>query len=471
MMEVNKMKRYLLAGIVFCVCFCDVGCAQRNADLTPMPAGLNIGGNPVDFTFAAENTVNAVVHIAAEMQQKSSLYDYFFQDPFFGFFAQPQTRVYQAYGSGVILTQDGYIVTNNHVVEGAAKIKITLNDKRIFEAFVVGTDERNDLALLKINAKNLHNIQYGNSDKVRLGEWVLAVGNPYNLTSTVTAGIVSAKARNLNILGGNTTVSSFIQTDAAVNSGNSGGALVNTAGELIGINAAIASNTGSFAGYSFAIPVNIVKKVVNDLTKYGRVQRVFLGASFSEMDGNKAEEMQLENAKGLQIFKIEPDKSADNAGLKEGDILLSINKQEVNSFSELKEILDQHIPGDEIICKLIRNQKEFEAKITLKNINGTTNIIRKEDKVALHKLGIETEPVNEQIKARYRVNNGLMVIKMKDGLLKSAGVQTNFIITSVDKRSVATEDDIERILEDKEGMVRVDGFYPNGYMYSYNIIM
>ncbi len=471
-MELNRMKKCLLIGIIITFCFCNVGCAQRNT--TPSntsSTGSGIRVNPVDFTYAAENTVNAVVHISAEMQQKSSLFDYFFQDPFFNFFGQPQTRVYQAYGSGVILTQDGYIVTNNHVVEGATKIKVTFNDKRVLDASLIGTDEKNDLALLKVNAKNLHNIEYGNSDEVKLGEWVLAVGNPYNLTSTVTAGIVSAKARNLNILGGNTSVSSFIQTDAAVNSGNSGGALVNTAGELVGINAAIASNTGSFAGYSFAIPVNIVKKVVNDLMKYGRVQRVFFGASFSEMDGNKAEEMHLENAKGIQIFKIEPNKSADKAGIKEGDILLSIDGHEVNSIPELKEILDQHLPGDVIACKLIRDKKEFETKVTLKNINGTTDIIRKGDKIALNKLGVDVEPINDQIKARYRVSNGLRVVNLKEGLLKSAGIKNDFTITAIDKRSVATEDDIERILEDKEGLVRIEGFYPNGYMYSYNVVM
>jgi Do/DeqQ family serine protease len=471
-MKYNSVNKYLLTGFIFCFCFCHAGCAQKTvtpSDNSSASAVTRV--NPVDFTYAAESTINAVIHISAEMQQKSSVFDFFYQDPFTNFFGQPQTRVYQAYGSGVILTEDGYIITNNHVVEGATKIKVTLNDKRTFEAVIVGTDEKNDLALLKVNAKNLHSIKYGNSDDVKLGEWVLAVGNPYNLTSTVTAGIVSAKARNLNILGGNTSVSSFIQTDAAVNSGNSGGALVNTTGELIGINAAIASNTGSFAGYSFAIPVNIVKKVVNDLMKYGRVQRVSFGASFSEMDGNKAENMHLNNAKGIQVFKIESNKSADNAGIKEGDVLLSIDKHEVNSFSELKEILDQHIPGDVIVCKIIRNQKELEIKVTLKNIAGTTDIIRKGDKVALQKLGIEVEPISDQIKARYGVNNGLRVLKIKDGLLKAAGVQNDFVITAIDKRSVATEDDVERVLEDKEGIVHIEGFYPNGYIYRYNIIM
>jgi Do/DeqQ family serine protease len=458
---------------IFTFCTSSTGCAQRNSDnqqqsvKTVKEAG-SIRVNPVDFTYAAENTVNTVVHIRTEMQQKSSLFDLFFGGN--SFFGQPQTRVYQAYGSGVIITEDGYIVTNNHVVEGAMKITVTLNDKREYEAELIGTDEKNDLALLKVNAKGLKTVPYGNSDDVRIGEWVLAVGNPFNLTSTVTAGIVSAKARNLNILGGNTSVSSFIQTDAAVNSGNSGGALVNTAGELIGINAAIASNTGSFAGYSFAIPVNIVKKVVDDLMRYGRVQRVFFGASFAEMDAKKADEMHLNNAKGLQVFKIEPNRSADKAGIKEGDILLSIDGHEVNSFSELKEILDQHVPGDVVLCKLIRNKKEFETKVTLKNIKGTTAVIRKDDKIALSKLGIDVEPINDQIKARYRVSNGLQITKIQDGLLKSAGLKDNFVITSIDKRSVANEEDVERILADKEGNVQIEGFYLSGYRGYYNVV-
>ena len=428
------------------------------------------GSSAVDFTFAAEITIDAVVHISAEMEQKSSLWDSFFADPFFNFFSQPQTRVYRTFGSGVIVEKDGYIVTNHHVIEGATKINVTLNDKRVFLAEVIGIDERNDLALLKIKANNLSAVQYGNSDKVRIGEWVLAVGNPYNLTSTVTAGIVSAKARNLNILGGNKSTS-FIQTDAAVNSGNSGGALVNLQGELIGINAAIASNTGSFAGYSFAIPVNVVKKVVNDLKNYGKVQRVFLGASFSEIDGKKADEMHLDLPKGLQIFQVQPNRAAAEAGIKKDDVLLSINGQSINSYSELKEILDQHIPGDTVLCHLSRNGKAYETKVILKNINGNTNIIRKTDKVALYRLGIEVEPIHEQAKMRYRVNNGLRVVKVKDGLLKKVGVQENFVITSIDKKQVAKEEDIETILGDKSGNVLIEGFYPNGYMYYYNVVM
>ena len=478
-MEFSMINKYFLTAVSLALCTSLTSCAQTtNDNQQPTTKNTNNRSKPVDFTYAAENTINAVVHISAEMQHKSSVYDLFFgnSDLFFGnnplwdLFGQPQTHTYQAYGSGVIITEDGYIVTNNHVVEGATKITVTSNDKREYEAEIIGTDEKNDLALLKVKASGLHTISYGNSDDVRIGEWVLAVGNPFNLTSTVTAGIVSAKARNLNILGGNTSVSSFIQTDAAVNSGNSGGALVNIDGELIGVNAAIASNTGSFAGYSFAIPVNIVKKVVNDLKKYGRVQRVSFGASFSEMDAKKADEMHLNNAKGIQFSKIEPDRAADKAGIKEGDILLAIDGHEVNSSSELKEILEQHVPGNVVSCRLIRSQKEYDTKVTLKNVQGTTNIIRKEDKVALSKLRIEVEPINEQVKARYRVKNGLLITKIHNGLLKSAGVKDDFVITSIDKRSVAVEDDIEKILSDKEGNTLIEGFYLSGYKSYYYVV-
>lgn len=323
----------------------------------------------VDLTEAAEHTVNTVVHINAEMQQKNSMWDNFFSDPFFNFFNyQAQPQVYQTFGSGVIVSEDGYIVTNNHVVADAQRITVTLNDQRKFEARLIGTDVRTDLALLKIDVAGLDFILFGNSDEVRLGEWVLAVGNPYNLNSTVTAGIVSAKARNLDILGQGTHVETFIQTDAAVNSGNSGGALVNAQGLLIGINAAIASNTGSYAGYSFAIPVNVVKKVIDDLKQYGKVKRV-------------------------------------------------------------------------------------------------------NEKPVLEILGADLTPISAQAKAKYGVNHGLVVTKLTDGLLKQSGIQQGFTILSVDRRAVNTKEDLEKILEDKYGNVLIEGFYPNGFIYYYNIVL
>ena len=402
-----------------------------------------------NFTDAAENSINAVVHISSEMEQKHSTWDLFFQDPFFNFFnTQPQTQVYQAYGSGVIIDGSGYIVTNNHVVEGANKVTITLNDKREYSAQIVGTDKQNDLALLKIEANN-----------------------PFNLTSTVTAGIVSAKARNLNMLSENNQVSFYIQTDAAVNSGNSGGALVNVKGELIGINAAIASNTGSYTGYSFAIPVNIVKKVVNDLKLYGRTQRVSIGASFMELNA-KTENFDNQPIKGLQVFKVEDGMDAQQAGIKENDILQKVNGKEVNSYSELKEILEQHIPGDKVNCEINRNGKIMKMNVVLKNKKGTTEIIRNNSNIALSVLGVKVEPVDNQLKSRYRIKGGLRVMQLNKGLLKDAGVKEGFVITAIDKQSVMKEQDIDNILGDKEGDVLIEGFYPgNGfsYMYYYNI--
>ncbi len=426
----------------------------------------------VDFTQAAEHAVNTVVHINAEMEQKNSTWDSFFSDPFFNFFnfnAQPQ--VYQAYGSGVILTHDGYIVTNNHVVDNAVKVTITLNDKRKFEAEIIGTDRATDLALLKINASNLDFISFGNSDLVRIGEWVLAVGNPYNLNSTVTAGIVSAKARNLNILGKGTTVTSFIQTDAAVNSGNSGGALVNVSGELIGINAAIASNTGSYAGYSFAIPVNVVKKVVDDLKRYGRVQHVHIGASFEEVTSEKAADLGLKEVKGLQVSWLEMGGSLEKAGVEKGDVLLRFDGREVNSASEIQEVLEQKVPGDEVRLTVFSNGKEKNVKVVLLNQRGNTDIITSDDNYVLELLGAELEPISAQTKSRYRVQNGVTVSHLKEGLLKKSGIQEGFTILSVDGRSVGSKEDIRRILNDKKGNVQVEGFYPNGFIYYYNITL
>jgi Do/DeqQ family serine protease len=459
-------KVNILLILFFSISFLNSGCAQQNAPSQP--------GQFVDLTTAAEKTINTVVHINAEMLQKHSMWDNFFQDPFFSFFnfGQPQQqRLYQAYGSGVIITKDGYIVTNNHVVEGAQNITVTLNDKRKFTATIIGTDAACDLAVLKIEANNLQAITYGNSDNVRIGEWVLAVGNPYNLNSTVTAGIISAKTRNLNILGQNTSVESFLQTDAAVNSGNSGGALVNTNGELIGVNAAIASNTGSYAGYSFAIPVNMVKKIVDDLIKYGKVQRVNIGASFLEIDNAKALELNLKEIKGIQIIRIADKGSLSNTKIKEGDILLAIDGHEINSLSELKELLEQHRPGDKVKLTILQNQKEIEVNLTLKNKRGTTDIITADDFIVTESLGAEFIPIDEQTKARYRVNNGLKIKKLHDGILKQAGISEGYIITAIDKKPVASIKDVERILEDKKGSVLVEGFYMNGIIYYYNIVL
>ena len=309
----------------------------------------------LDFTFAAEKTVHGVVHIQCETTVQSVFYD-----DFFSFLLPPQSRErsYQTSGSGVIISEDGYVITNNHVVQDAETINVVLNDKRSFVARLVGNDPSSDLAVIKIEADGLEPLQFGNSDEVKIGEWVLAVGNPFNLTSTVTAGIVSAKARNINILGNkmsNAPIESFIQTDAAVNPGNSGGALVNLKGELVGINTAIASSTGSYTGYSFAIPSNIVRKVTSDLIQYGMTQKANIGVHFAEMDSKLAEVKGIKSVRGIYIGYVIKDGAADKAGIKDGDIITSIDGKSVNSNAEFNEVLAQHSPGDVVKVAIERD--------------------------------------------------------------------------------------------------------------------
>ena len=334
----------------------------------------------VDLTSAAEQSVHAVVHIKTTFLYRTSVWDDFFSgsfwEDFFNFsspFGSYEQQVMGA-GSGVIISPDGYIVTNNHVVENAQDIMVTLNDKREFPATIVGTDPQTDLALVKIECDGLPTLTFGNSDEVRIGEWVLAVGNPFNLTSTVTAGIVSAKARNLDILGENTSIESFIQTDAAVNQGNSGGALVNASGELIGINSAIASHTGYYTGYSFAIPSNIARKVVGDLKEYGMVQRAVLAVTIQEVDNNVAQELNLSQVKGVCITSVADDGAAYRAGLQQYDVITSINGSEVNSVSELREVMAQYSPGDRVEVAYLRNGSSHKTPLTLLNSEGTTQL-------------------------------------------------------------------------------------------------
>ena len=334
----------------------------------------------VDLTGAAEQSVHAVVHIKTQFQYRTSGWEDFFGgsfwDDFFDF-SMPglaQDQIALGAGSGVIISPDGYIVTNNHVVEDAVEISVTLNDRREFPATVVGTDPQTDLALIKIDCEHLPYLTFGNSDNVRIGEWVLAVGNPFNLTSTVTAGIVSAKARNLDILGENSTIESFIQTDAAVNQGNSGGALVNATGELIGINSAIASQTGYYTGYSFAIPANIARKVVGDLKEYGEVQRAVLGISFRPIDQSLATELGLDEVKGIQVVSVAEDGAAGQAGIMQDDIILLIDNQEVNTTSELREVMTIHSPGDHVNVVCLREGKQLALPVVLFNEDGDTQL-------------------------------------------------------------------------------------------------
>lgn len=331
----------------------------------------------VDFTATAAKTIDAVVHIKCEITRLTPMYQ-----SFFGMIINQgmQRQTYEAFGSGVIITDDGYIITNNHVVQDASSIRVTLNDKRVMAARLIGTDPATDLAVIKIEATGLHTLPFGNSEQVQVGQPVLAIGNPFNLTSTVTAGIISAKARNMDIIqntSGESTIESFLQTDAAVNSGNSGGALVNVRGELIGINTAIASGNGYYTGYSFAIPSNIARKVSTDLRTYGLVQRGYLGVNVAEMEDARVRRQGVDVLKGIYVGRVIPDCAAEKAGLQVGDIILKVNDVEINSYAEMMEEVSYFYPGDTVSVTLLRDGKEMVKQLTLLNSKGTTEIIRK----------------------------------------------------------------------------------------------
>ncbi|MBR8534890.1 Do family serine endopeptidase [Carboxylicivirga sediminis] len=430
-----------------------------------------------DLTTAAERSVHAVVHVKTRSRGK----DYYSGNPFYDFFfgpgsgyRQPQQPVMGA-GSGVILTTDGYIVTNNHVIDNADEIEVTLNDKRTFSATLVGADPTSDIALIKIEAEELPFVPYGDSDELKVGEWVLAVGNPFNLTSTVTAGIVSAKARSINIIANqNQTlgVESFIQTDAAVNPGNSGGALVNQRGELVGINTAIASRTGSFTGYSFAVPVTIAKKVVADLMEFGEVQRGLLGVSIIEVSNvtdELADELgvKIDKIKGVFIGSVAPNGGAEEAGLKAGDIILSVNGEDVNSVPELQERVSMHRPGEKVNIIALRDGKQKPFEVTLRNIRGTTGIISssKIDET----LGATLEPVSASDLRRLGVRYGIQVVEVGNESLRKSGVKNGFIITKVNDTPIKSIDDFKAAVEKAKDGLFLTGVYPNGRVVYYAV--
>jgi serine protease Do len=418
-----------------------------------------------DFTDAASNTVNAVVHVTTETTVSV-------QDPFADFFwghrgAPPQQHQRQGAGSGVIISSDGYIVTNNHVVEGADRIKVHLNDNRAFEGSVVGRDPSTDIALLKIDAKDLSTVGFGNSDDVRVGEWVLAVGNPMNLTSTVTAGIVSAKARNINLLQYDPSrdifpIESFIQTDAAVNPGNSGGALVNVSGELVGINTAIASSTGMYAGYSFAVPVNIVKKVTNDLLEFGSVQRAYLGVSIRDMDQELAEKQGLDRIRGVYVNGITDGGAAQKAGMQAGDVIVKVGAIDVNNVPQLQEQIGKFRPGNEVAVTILRDGKENVLDMTLRGREGTTVATTRTNTAATAALGAELRAASAEELAALNLRNGVKVSAINGGKFRSTGIREGFIITAIDQEPVETPADVDRILSGKRGGVLLEGVYPNG---------
>ena len=400
---------------------------------------------PVNFVNASESSINSVVHVTTKVVKTTIQ-----QDPFYEFFYGPGSgnKEFKQYGSGsgsgVIVSAEGYIVTNNHVIDNATEIEVILNDNSKYVAHVVGADPSTDIAILKIIAPNLKPITFGNSDELRVGEWVLAVGNPFNLTSTVTAGIVSAKARNINLLANRNTqnvvpIESFIQTDAAVNPGNGGGALVNTKGELVGINTAIASQTGSYSGYSFAIPVNLVQKVMRDLIDYGMVQRGFLGIQISDLTQEIKEKNNLPSIKGVFIEKVNEDGSADKVGIKEGDVILKISNKEVNSVASLQEEIGKKRPGDKVSIT-IRTKKGLEEvkEVVLKNSSGEAVLLSKNDVSKNSALGVTFEKLTEKEKKQYNVSYGVKVKTVTTGKLKGLGVEEGMIVTKVNNEPVET---------------------------------
>lgn len=434
---------------------------------------------PVDFTYAAEVVTPVVVHVQTKYFPKYNNryidpFRYFFGEDFFG--GAPQQHHGQAkvsFGSGVIISADGYIVTNNHVIENGDEIEVTLNDKRSFSATVIGTDHSTDLAVIKIDATSLPYINFSNSDEVKVGEWVLAVGNPFNLSSTVTAGIVSAKGRNLNILKDQAAIESFIQTDAAVNPGNSGGALVDLSGSLIGINTAIATPTGSYAGYAFAVPSNLVKKVMEDIIEYGIVQRGILGVTIKDIDKDLADKIGIQSLEGAYINSIVNGSSAEEAGLKEGDIIIEINGVKILGATSLQEQVAHYRPGDQLSIKAIRNKQSKSFSAQLKNIAGNTNVIQKETVDNLSALGVEFKELSSKELKALGIDGGVQITGLKDGILKkSTTVKQGFIITKIDNQKIKSVQDIANVLSKKKGGILLEGRYPEYsgvYYYAFGI--
>ncbi len=442
--------------------------------------GNNAGPVTVDFVAAAGSATPAVVHIKTrtkakqingnQQRQKNPFSD-LFGDDFGDFFGggpriQPEQR---ASGSGVLITEDGYIVTNNHVIDGSDEINVTLANKKSYKATLVGQDPNSDLAVIRIEGKSFPYMVYGNSDDAKLGQWVMAIGYPFNLDVTVTAGIISAKSRSIGINDrqGASPVESFIQTDAAVNPGNSGGALINTSGELIGINSAIASPTGSYAGYSYAIPVNMVKKIVTDIVKFGTVQRAYIGISYPKDNLSDEEKRELEKelgtafkeGEGVFTLSVPEGGAAAAAGLKKGDLITNINGIAITSGAELQEQVARFKPGDKITVTYKRAGKETVANVTLKNKAGNTDVVKNSSIV--DKLGGELVNLDKKIAAANEVSGGVLVKKVGTGLLSKSRMEDGFVITGVNGKDITNIDELKVVLATiKNGNIRLDGFYP-----------
>lgn len=445
-------------------------------DKFTVPDGIN-------FVAAAQLVTPAVVHVKSSVTVSQRQRGADPLEELFGFRSPPDRnqmpREARSSGSGVIISEDGYIVTNNHVIENATKVEISLENNTRYTARVIGTDPTTDLALLKIEAKGLSFVKFGNSDKTKVGEWVLAVGNPFDLTSTVTAGIISAKARNIGILRtaeNNLSIESFLQTDAVVNPGNSGGALVNLAGELIGINTAIASRTGTFNGYAFAVPSSIVNKVVDDLLEFGTVQRGLLGVTIIDVSPELIDEFELDIkvSQGVYINGVNEGSGGKEAGLEKGDIIIGIDGVTTNSVATLQEMVARKRPGDKVSVKYIRNGKEIETKATLKNLSGDTKIVKKEVPVLASFSGVTFEDVKPNIKDRLKLQGGASIISVENEAWTKSGARAGFIITSIigngGRYRINNASDVIQILEENRGEeVVILGLYPNGQEYYFEV--
>ena len=473
----KKYSQYLIGGLCLLSVAFSAGSFMKVNAASASPA---MPAQPVDLTFAAEKALPAVVHIRYVQNSKVETVEVE-SDPFSDFFGdffgspgrgnggkqkrQVQTPKREATGSGVIISADGYIVTNNHVVEGADQLTVTLNDNREFSARIIGTDKSTDLALIKIDGKNLPTLPIGDSDKLKVGEWVLAVGNPFNLNSTVTAGIVSAKARSL---GGN-PIESFIQTDAAINQGNSGGALVNTQGELVGINAMLYSQTGSYSGYGFAIPTTIMNKVVADIKQYGSVQRAVMGIKGSDVriyldiEKEKGKEHDLGTNDGIYVDSVEDGGAGSAVGLKSGDVIVAADGRKLTKMAELQELLSGKKPGDKITITYLRNKKKTTATATLKNAQGNTKVMKSAD---LDILGGNFKEITDDQKRQLNINSGLEVIRVNNGALKDAGVAKGFIIQKVNGQIIKSTEDLQKAVNEastsKDPVLYIQGIYPTG---------
>lgn len=445
---------------------------QKNLNL----ASLTAEGYP-DFTKAAESSINAVVHIKStaraqgnSRQQMMDPFEYFFgfggrgQGP-----ANPQPSV--GFGSGVIIAKDGYILTNNHVIDKADQIEVTLNDNSKYTAKLIGADPTTDIALLKIEGKEFHYIPFGDSDKLKVGEWVLAIGNPFNLTSTVTVGIVSAKGRGGIGRGadGDMTIQSFIQTDAAINRGNSGGALVDTQGQLVGINTAIYSQTGDFAGYGFAVPISIAGKIAADLKEYGTVQRAVLGVSIQDVsvmkdaDPDKTKDITVNE--GVYVGGFADRSPAKEAGVQEGDVIVAVNDVKVRLVGELQDQINRFRPGDKVKLNIKRGKEDKVINVTLKNATGGTSVVKKTDGIA--NAGAAFKELSAEKKKEYGVSFGVEVAGVdNDGKFKKGGISKGFIILKINNQSVSTPDEVEKVIDivakSKDKALFIAGFYPNG---------